>query len=287
MTEAAAPPGGLVLTADDFGIAPEVNEAVELACRRGPLRAASLMVAGPAAGAAIALARRLPGLRVGLHLALLEDLPLLPAAEIPALVDRHGRLRRDMVRLALELVLRPAVRRQLRREIAAQFQAFRRTGLQLDHVNAHRHYHLNPVVAAAVLEIGAEHGMRALRVPLEPPAVLAAAEPGFRPAAAPEGVWAAWLRRRARRAGLAVPDAVFGLRWSGALTAGRLAGLLRHLPPGLCEIYLHPATADGFPGQGPGYRGTAELQALLDPRLQAALARAGRPVGGYADFLSA
>jgi predicted glycoside hydrolase/deacetylase ChbG (UPF0249 family) len=47
----------LIVTADDFGLAPEVNEAVEAAHRDGVLTAASLMVAGPAAADAVARAR--------------------------------------------------------------------------------------------------------------------------------------------------------------------------------------------------------------------------------------
>ena len=43
----------LIVTADDFGAAVEVNEAVERAHRGGILSAASLMVAGPAANDAV------------------------------------------------------------------------------------------------------------------------------------------------------------------------------------------------------------------------------------------
>jgi predicted glycoside hydrolase/deacetylase ChbG (UPF0249 family) len=50
----------LIVVADDFGAAVEVNEAVEEAHRDGILTAASLMVSGPAAADAIARARRMP-----------------------------------------------------------------------------------------------------------------------------------------------------------------------------------------------------------------------------------
>jgi len=63
--------------------------------------------------------------------------------------------------------------------------------------------------------------------------------------------WASLLNRRARRAGLQTPDAVFGLAWSGAMTTSRLLGLLRHLPEGRSEIYLHPATTDASPDTHP------------------------------------
>lgn len=154
-----------------------MNDAVEIAHRRGILTAASLMVAGPAAADAVERARRTPTLRVGLHLAVIDADPTLPPERIPHLVDGQGKLRNDIVRLGVELVLSSAARRELRAEIDAQFAAFAATGLVLDHVNAHRHYHLHPIVGALLLDIGARYGMRALRAPREDAAVLRESSP--------------------------------------------------------------------------------------------------------------
>jgi hypothetical protein len=98
--------------------------------------------------------------------------------------------------------------------------------------------------------------------------------------------WTALLRARARRAGVTTPDAVFGLRFTGAMTAGRLRGLLDHLPDGLVEIYTHPATSDDFAGHAPGYRYADELRALTDPAVVEALRRSRRRLRGYADMLA-
>jgi hopanoid biosynthesis associated protein HpnK len=248
------------------------------------LSAASLMVAGPAAAHAVALAKRLPTLRVGLHLALVEAAPASRPQDIPDLVDSDGQLRRDMVRLAFAIALRGGVHGQLRREIAAQFRAFRRTGLTLDHVNAHKHFHVHPLIARDVLSIGRDYGMNALRVPAEPAQIVARID--NKPPAFSERVMAPWttaLRGWARRAGLTTPDAVFGLRWTGAVTAERLAALMPLLPDGLVEIYTHPATRDDFAGHAPGYAYAGELKALTDPEVIAAVKRSGRRLGGYAD----
>ncbi|MHB1552294.1 MAG: ChbG/HpnK family deacetylase, partial [Vulcanimicrobiaceae bacterium] len=70
----------LIVSADDFGLSLEVNEAVERAHRNGILQAASLMVAGPAAADAVRRARALPSLRVGLHVVTVNGRPILPAA---------------------------------------------------------------------------------------------------------------------------------------------------------------------------------------------------------------
>src|SRR5262249_4903018 len=158
------------------------------------------------------------------------------------------------------------VRHQVRAEIEAQFEAFRASGLALDHVNAHKHFHLHPMIAAEIMAVGARYGMRGLRVPREPASVLAAIEP--QAARVPAWVTAPWTRRLDRgagRAGLTPPDAVFGLAWSGAMKKARLLGPLQHLRGGRREIYLHPATADDFAGHAPGYRYADELAALIAP----------------------
>jgi len=72
----------LIVTADDFGVAREVNDAVEVAHRGGVLTAASLMVSAPAAADAVERARRMPSLRVGLHLVLVDGRPVLPASAV-------------------------------------------------------------------------------------------------------------------------------------------------------------------------------------------------------------
>ncbi len=262
----------LVITADDFGAAIAVNEAVEIAHRDGILTAASLMVAGAAAGDAVERAGRLPALGVGLHIVLADGAPMLPPEQVSALVGPDGRFPADMLRTALAIAFNPVARRQMQAEVAAQFAAFAATGLPLDHVNAHKHFHLHPLIASAILRAGRRHGLRAMRVPVEPGA----------------GVmlnwWAGLLGRRLRRAGLTVNDRVAGLAASGAFDVSRMRAALSDLPEGLTEIYCHPATTDAWPGSAPGYRYRAELAGLIDPQVRAALLASGAEFGPFARF---
>jgi hopanoid biosynthesis associated protein HpnK len=272
----------LIVTADDFGAAHEVNEAVERAHHDGILTAASLMVTGDAADDAVARAKAVPSLGVGLHVVLVEGRPALPPEQLPDLVDSSGQFRTNMVRTALDIFTKPAARAQLRAEVEAQFMRFAATGLSLDHVNAHKHFHLHPTIASTILSVGRRYGMKAIRAPIEPGDVLNRIERGSggfdiaRP-------WAALVRHRMRRAGLLVPDRVFGLAWSGALDTRRLRGLVEHLPDGLTEIYAHPATGP-YPGSAPGYAYAEELAALTDTLAKVRVLRNGVALGRFADF---
>ncbi|CAN7426135.1 hopanoid biosynthesis-associated protein HpnK [Trinickia sp. LjRoot230] len=265
----------LIVTADDFGLDVRVNAAVERAHREGVLTSASLMVSAPAAADAVERARRLPTLRVGLHLVLADGASTLSSAEIPALVGTDGRFGDAMVRDGFRFFFLPAVRAQLAREIRAQFAAFAATGLPLDHVNAHKHFHLHPSVLSLMLSIGREYGLRAIRLPFE------ANAPWW---LAP---WIALMRWRLARAGVVHNDYVVGIAQSGAMDEAAVLAALAALPPGLGELYCHPAEP-AAPGQGPltasmhAYRHADELAALLSPRVAAAMA--GIPTGGFADF---
>lgn len=275
----------LIVTADDFGAAPAVNEAVERGHTDGVLTAASLMVGAPAAADAAARARRLPKLCVGLHLVLVEGRPTSDPADVPDLVTADGSFRTDMARLGADIFFKAGARRQLAREIEAQFEAFAATGLPLDHVNTHKHFHLHPTIADLIVEIGPRFGMKAMRTPAEPRGVLVEVDADAHPPPAYVTAPWAWLgKARLRRAGIATPDQVFGLYWSGAMTAKRLAGLIRSLPEGLSEIYLHPATAAAYDGCAPGYRYVEEFEALIDPAVIAATRAEGLALGGFADF---
>jgi hopanoid biosynthesis associated protein HpnK len=263
---------GLIVTADDFGAALAVNEAVEQAHVEGILTAASLMVSGPAVGDAVERAKRLPSLGVGLHIVLADGEPILPRERIPALVGPDGRFHDSMLRTALAIAASGAAREQLAAEVEAQFAAFAATGLPLDHVNAHKHFHLHPMIASAILRIGPRFGMKAMRVPYE------------RGGTAPLRWWAAQLRRRLRKAGLTVNDRFIGLGWTGAMDATRMRQAVSDPVDGLIEIYCHPATSDTWTGHAPGYRYRDELAALIDPAVTRTVAASAVRRGSFAAF---
>ena len=257
-------------TADDFGLSIAVNEAVEHAHRHGVLDAASLMVAGPAAEDAVRRAKTFPSLRVGLHLVVIEGRATLPHAAIPDLADAAGWIGSDQMLRAVAYAFHPQTRRQLAAEIEAQFAAYAATGLPLDHADAHKHMHLHPTVGRLMIESGLRHGLRRVRVPSEPPAVMEACGERVGLGARALYQWSRVLRRQVRRAGLQADDQVFGLAWSGGMTPERVLRLLAHLPRGSSELYFHPASRRDpeIERLMPGYDHGGELAALVDTRLR-------------------
>jgi len=243
------------------------------------------MVGAPAAAAAVEIARRLPRLAVGLHLALVDAEPVLPPSAVPDLIDERGRFRTNMALSGAAMFFLPHAQNQMRAEVRAQFEAFRATGLKLDHVNAHKHFHLHPSILKVILELAKEFGAPAVRAPFEPRAILKRIEPAG-PRFSAFALAARLQRARLKRAGLAAPNQVFGLAWSGAMTSSRLQGLIAHLPEGMTEIYSHPATSSDFAGAAPGYAYEEELAALTSPELRRQIAAMGVASGGFSDALN-
>jgi chitin disaccharide deacetylase len=260
----------LIVTADDFGLSDAVNEAIRQATLGGILTAASLMMGEPATHAAVRLAGALPRLRIGLHLVLVDGHSVLPPRRIPDLVDTSGRFSNAMVLNSFRFVTSRRVRAQLAAEIRAQFAAFAATGLELDHVNAHKHFHLHPLILELVLRIGSEFGLSAVRVPQEP--FWYSGLQGGAISAALLAPWLALMRVRLRARQVMVNDQVFGISATGWLDTLHLLDIVTRLPPGVTEIYLHPSV------------GNEELAALVNPRVRTAVNASGAVCGGYRDL---
>jgi len=258
----------IIFSADDFGLTEPVNEGVEQAHTQGVLMQASLMVAAPAVADAVARAKRLPSLKTGLHLVLVDGDSLLGHGKLPHITTPDGRFPRNQTALAFRYFFAPAARRELAAEIRAQFAAYAATGLKLHHADAHKHMHLHPTVGRLMMSIGKEFGLTRIRVPAEPPATLKAC--GEKASFADHALyaWTKILRAQARKAGLGAADHVFGIKWSGHMTVARVNTLMQNLPMGSSEIYFHPATCTDavLKNLMPDYEHAAELEAILKLR---------------------
>ena len=227
------------------------------------------MVAAPGTQDAVARARAIPSLAVGLHVVLVNGRPKLPPSHVPDLVDGNGDFPSDLVAAGVRYYFHPGARRQLEAEIRAQFEAFAQTGLPLDHVNAQNHMHVHPTVLATILRVGRDFGMRAVRIPREP------FMPSWRSAYSDFGLrfgnsvllapWLALMQLQIERAGMLHNDAVLGLSDTGNMTSERVQRLLEQLPSGVTEMYFHPDA------------GSEELNALCDPNV-IRMVRSGRIV---------
>jgi hopanoid biosynthesis associated protein HpnK len=251
----------LIVNADDFGASESINAAVIQAHQRGILTTASLMVNGVAADQAVQLAKAYPNLGVGLHLTLCCGRSALPQVQIPTLVNERSEFRHNPVRAGMIYFFSSSARRELALEIAAQFEKFARTGLALDHVNGHLHFHLHPTVFSLLkreLETRQVRGIRLTNDPLGIDWALG------------EGRWLyrlshALIFKSLSNRSKPVLDClkiryvpyVFGLLENARITEKYICKLMPRLPAGDSELYSHPSLGEF----------KHEYEALISPRV--------------------
>lgn len=280
----------VIFSADDFGMSAGVNEGIVRAHRDGLLSEAGLMVNGAAFAQAVELARAHPGLGVGLHLVLVQGRATSPPAQIPALVDANGYFRNAPIACGLRYFFQPGVREQLRREIAAQLEKFAASGLPLSHVDGHLTIHMHPTVNDLLIELAAEFGIRAMRLPRDPLAAALRFDGAHRLRKTFEAAAFGALSRRAAprlaAAGIRFTERTLGLHQTGDVSENYLLHVLDELPTGVTEIYSHAAVVDteAAAWRPPQYRSEEELRALTSARVRAALAERGIQVVGYRDL---
>ncbi len=274
----------LIVNGDDYGRDTGVNRAIGRAHEQGILTSASLMIAGEAAPAAVSYARSHPALAVGLHLAVTGTRSALPPGQVPHLLDGSGQLPGDPVRAGVACFFSPTVRREIRRELTAQFERFRDAGLDLSHVDSHHLMHLHPVLFPIVVALAEQYGARAIRLPRDDLRRTLSLD---RARVAGKVTWAAIYALLCRladlrlaRSALGRADRVYGLLQSGRMHEAFVAGLLQRIPQcvGSAELYLHPSTetCDGPYGPNPG-----DLAALLSPRVRQAIDERGAQLTTY------
>ena len=268
----------LIVNADDFGGSASINQAVIQAHREGILTTASLMLGEPGFEEAVSLARQNPRLGVGLHLTLSHGHSVLLPAKIPGLVNARGEFSNRPEATGLRYFMRRELHGQLREEIHAQFTKFRATGLPLDHVNGHLHFHLHPTVFRILMEVADTFGIRRMRLTRDPFWLNARLASGQWLSRGLHAFIYCCLAGRARgalqRRGIRHTRRVFGLLQNARVDELYITRLLPQLAMGDYELYSHPSL-DEF---------KHEFDALISARVKAAVQEHGIELIRYQDL---
>lgn len=275
----------LVVNADDFGLAPAVNQGIVDALLAGSVTSTTLMVNMPAAEEAAALAQAHPLLGVGLHFNLTLGRPTADPASVATLLGVDGNFH-PRGQLARRLLLGRIDRAHIARELDAQFARCLALGVAPTHVDSHQHAHGFPPVFDAVATLCAQRG-----IPVRMPWLLELA--GSRPSLGRrlrQWVLARMLRRNQRQwqGRVAWNQGLGSLFDLGVIPAQpTLADYRRVLAAageGTFELMVHPVR-DASAVQGLtsiGHISEAEWRLLTQPGLPELATEMGFRLGHYA-----
>ncbi len=249
----------LIVNADDFGLTKGINRAIIETCTAGVVSSTTLMANGPQFDDAVSLARATPGLSVGCHVVLVDGTPVSPTHTVDTLRAIRSaepeNFYTSLSGFAARATLGGFDRDQLVDEVVAQIRKIQSTGLQVTHLDTHKHAHIFPEILNALLRAARICGVRAIRNPIVPvkalPARLFKGKPHLWKRYSQVRVLHAFARhflKQTKRAGLLTPDGVLGVIETGASESGGFSSLLRQtiaaLPDGTWELVCHPGYND-------------------------------------------
>jgi chitin disaccharide deacetylase len=286
---------GLIINADGYGFTGGITRAIEECIDFGTVRSVSANVNFPGAERLRDLVRRYPFLSVGCHLNPIVGRPVLPAREIPSLVDRDGNfLYKGFAR---KFQSREMDIGELRAELMAQVERTRDLASDcFSHVDFHMGLHKLPRLYPIFLQVAAASGTGRIRTHRYL-AGIESRHPRFRHATymfesldrLPKYLWNLFLRRWARLRGFAMPD--YGLEIThmgsaGSISVANYLNMVKNVPNGYCEFIAHPAYVDSELRRWSTYveGRVAEREVLLNPRFREALLNGSTQLAGYRDI---
>lgn len=239
----------LIINADDFGLTSGVNRAIIEANQKGLVTSATLMANSQAFDEAVALAKSNSSLGVGCHVVLVDGAPVSPPDRVPSLLGdgtRHFRHKLySFTHAASRRQLDPS---QIEMEVVAQIQKIQAAGIQVTHLDSHKHTHMFRAVTAPFLSAAKTCGVPAIRNPFE------FAEFTYykdRPALWKRYFQVRTLRLLARKfrmqveaAGLRTTDGSVGIIATGSLDQILFEQIVQSLPDGTWELVCHPGYND-------------------------------------------
>jgi predicted glycoside hydrolase/deacetylase ChbG (UPF0249 family) len=269
----------LIVNADDFGLTTGVDRAIIETHSAGVVSSATLMANGAAFDDAVTVARSAPNLSVGCHVVLVDGAPVSPPDAVDTLLAIRSaepdKFYSSLSAFAARATLGGFDRDQLVAEVTAQIRKIQSAGLQVTHLDTHKHAHVFPEIFAALLRAARICGVRAIRNPFVPVKAMHARQYKGRP-----DLWKRYgqvrmlhtfsrqFRQQTKRAGVLTPDGVVGVIETGSLessgkSSARSSGksseknsgesygyssllhqTLASLPEGTWEFVCHPGYND-------------------------------------------
>jgi hopanoid biosynthesis associated protein HpnK len=244
----------LIVNADDFGFTAGINRAIVEAHVRGIVSSSTLMAKGRSFDDAVRLAKTVPGLSVGCHVVLIDGEPVLGAELLPSLASARpggARFRDSLKSFAARALAGRLDQHEIELETSAQIRTLQSAGINVSHVDTHKHTHLFPAVLRPLLRAARACGVFAVRNPFGPRMPLRTSDLLSRP-----GLWtryaevrvlrtlAAKFRNAARQESLVTPDGTLGIVVTGALDEKLFTGIAANIPEGTWEFVCHPGYND-------------------------------------------
>jgi chitin disaccharide deacetylase len=283
----------LIVNADDFGLTPGVNRAIIEAHSTGLVSSATLMANGVGFDDAVQRAKAAPNLSVGCHIVLVDGTPLSDAHNVLSLTGNiDSQFERSIGAFAFRAIRRKINPGEVQAEAAAQIRKLQNAGIEVSHIDTHKHTHMFPQVLVPLLRAAKACGIGAIRNPF--------GRVAYSGLATRPKLWkrygqlmllnpfARGFLRSVQAEGVITPNGCLGVAATGVLDEALFHSILENLPDGTWEFVTHPGYNDSdLDGVATRLRQSreTELRLLTSPGVREDLARQGIELASYRDLL--
>jgi chitin disaccharide deacetylase len=239
----------LIITADDYGLSPLVNNAIEECLEAGSVSATCVMTNISDYKSAAGLRRRFANCSIGIHWNLTQGRPILKSVQLSDLTNPDGSFR-DQSQFRRRWLLGGISEKSVVAELKAQYEAFYRVLGTPDFWNTHQNFHVLPrlfdicVATGKALRIPAMRCHRRITIPSD----ISTNSFHFRhPVYWLKGRIIAYWATRAIAHGVLMPEATLNTPGYGAARVDRLCEIVNRISwsqiSDPLEIVFHPATS--------------------------------------------
>lgn len=219
----------LIVNADDFGLCEPISKGIIHAYEKGIVTSTSVVANGDYFETGLPLLKK-SGIETGIHLTFVGgEKPLL--GPIGGLVDTNGRFLKNYQAVIPKILLKQYDKLALQKELFAQAEKMRDSGLSISHMDAHQHLHVLPDLLDLMIHLANQFNIGWARLPTSDQINVKGLGINF---------FSQILKFRLKGTPIRHVDRCIGFDYSGNLNETRLKRMITGLREGVTEIVIHP-----------------------------------------------
>jgi predicted glycoside hydrolase/deacetylase ChbG (UPF0249 family) len=267
----------LVITADDFGISKETNEAILKSFQEGSLTSTCVMVNGEAFEHAMnEILTQCPEIGFGVHLNIIEGKSLQKPSENSLLYDVFGNYKNSFIGLLINSY-NPEFLKEIEEDFRLQIEKVL-SKAKIDHLNSHVHTHAIPNIFKITCKLAKEYEIKYIRTQNEIPYMVSNLKKNFDTRFSINiiklvllNIFSKINRQTLKEFGLLTNDFFVGVSYTSYMDENTIkCGIAKvKKPNSLTEVILHPTTDKG---KKDNYQ---EFLSIKNPQLKEFLEQSG------------
>jgi len=228
----------LIVCADDFGLTKGINKGIVSAYSEGIVTRTSIIANGDAFDHAVLLSGKNKGLKVGIHLTLIEERPINEPKNIRSLIGEDGKLHANYRIFVLRYALRKIDVNEVYAEWESQIKKVLSSGIVINHIDSHQHLHMLPGIFEKTLDLASKYKINKIRIHYHNIVDIRTVKEFLL------AFLSSMHRKRVLNSGISTAEHFWGLQHGGNTSESDIIKFIDNVKFGTTEMMCHPGYAD-------------------------------------------